>query len=104
MQVNVSDALWLDCSQLVTIDDLVDLSGLTTGEVLELVDVGALAPVDPREAEWAFSADCVVTVRRAVRLRKDLELDVHALALALRLLEQIQALEAEIARLRARHG
>mgnify|MGYP001418024022 CR=1 FL=1 len=101
MQPESYDVLWLDRSQSVSINDLIDLSGLTEDEVRELVDVGALAPTNPQEVPWTFSADCVVTVRKASRLRDDLELDSHALVLALTLLEQIRALEEEIARLRA---
>ena len=99
MQVN--DILWLDRSQRVSISELVDLSGLTEGEVRELVEFGALVPTNPQELAWTFGADCVVTVRKAGRLRADLELDTHALALALTLLEQIQTLEAELSQLRA---
>ena len=100
MQTEIHDALWLDQSQRVSISDLVDLSGLSESEVHELVDSGALAPVDAA-IPWSFSAECVVTVRTASRLRNELELDSHALALALTLLEQIRALETELAQLRA---
>ena len=101
MQSETYHALWLDRSQLVSISDLVDLSGLTESEVQELVEFGALVPVNFEDIPWSFSADCVVTVRKASRLRDDLELDAHAVALALTLLEQIRTLEAELARLRA---
>lgn len=100
MQTEFDDALWLDHSQRVSISDLVDLSGLTESEVHELVDSGALAPVNAA-IPWSFSAECVVTVRTASRLRNELELDSHALVLALTLLEQIRALETELAQLRA---
>jgi hypothetical protein len=40
-------------------------------------------------------------MRRACRLRTDLELDLHAVALALTLIEQINRLETELAQLRA---
>lgn len=101
MQSETYHALWLDRSQLVSISDLVDLSGLTESEVQELVEFGALVPVNSEDIPWRFSADSVVTVRKASRLRDDLELDAHAVALALTLLEQIRTLEAELARLRA---
>ncbi|MCA3064823.1 MAG: hypothetical protein ING61_15365, partial [Rhodocyclaceae bacterium] len=45
--------------------------------------------------------ECVVTVRRATRLRDELELDPHAVAVALSLFEQIRQLELEVARLQA---
>ena len=44
MQVETYDVLWLDRSQRVSIDELVDLSGLTENEIHELVEFGALAP------------------------------------------------------------
>ncbi|HEX9390978.1 MAG TPA: chaperone modulator CbpM [Usitatibacteraceae bacterium] len=94
-------AYWMDRSQSLSIGELVELSGLSEAEVREFVDAGLLAPLNPAEAAWTFSADCVVVVRRANRLRNDLELDTHATALALMLLEQIQGLEAELSRLRA---
>ena len=101
MQTEPFAVFWLDRSQRVSLNDLVDLSGLTEDEVQELVDVGALTPTDFQAIPWTFSADCVVTVRKACRMRDDLELDPHALALALTLLEQIRALEAELSQLRA---
>lgn len=92
---------WLDRTRRVTIDMLADLAGLDRSEVSELVELGVLVPADPSEVPWSFSADCIVTVRTAKRLRTELELDSHALVLALSLLEQIRGLQAEVARLRA---
>lgn len=101
LQVESDGGVWLDRSCHVTIDVLAQLSGLDQRELRELVELGALTPADPLEVPWSFSADCIVTVRTARRLRTDLELDSHALALALSLLEQIRALQAEVATLRA---
>jgi hypothetical protein len=104
MHAEKFSVVWLDDSQRVSIHELVDLSGLTESDVHELVELGALAPLDHAEIPWTFRADCVVTLRKASRLRTDLELDPHALALALTLLEQIRALEAELMQLRARQS
>jgi chaperone modulatory protein CbpM len=101
MQTDSNNTFWLDPSQRVSIHDLVNLSGLSENEILQLVDAGTLIPSDLNETTWTFSAECVVTVRKAARLRDDLELDPHALALTLTLLEQIRTLETELARLRA---
>ena len=102
MQAETVNVLWLHHSQRVSINDLVELSGLTETDVHELVECGTLIPLDADEIPWSFSADCVVTVRKASRLRDDLELDSHALAIALNLLKQIESLEIELAQLRAR--
>jgi len=101
MSINAAEALWLDASQSVTLENLIELSGLTESEVLELIDAGALVPLDVQAVTWTFAADCVLTVRQASRMRQGLELDVHSLALAISLLDRIRALEQELARLRA---
>lgn len=104
MQTESHNVLWLDHTQCVSVQDLVDLSGLIETEVCELVCAGALIPDNYRELPWTFSGDCVVTVRKASRLRDELELDDHALALTLGLLEQVRALQAEISKLRAQQA
>jgi hypothetical protein len=101
MQVESDIALWLDTSQTLSIEDLANLSGLATVDIRELVDSGALKAIETPEKTWTFSADCVVTARKAARLRDDPELDVDALALVLGFLDRIRTLEEELARLRA---
>ncbi len=101
MHIEPHNVLWLNATQSVSVNDLVELSGLVEAEVCELVFAGALVPSNFPQVPWIFSADCVVTVRKASRLRDDLELDGHALALTLQLLEQVRSLEAELSTLRA---
>ena len=101
MRTDIYDVLWLDRTQYVSINDLVVLSGMTEAHVHELVELGALSPVSADEIPWVFRAECVVTARRASRLREDLELDSHAVALALTLLERIRTLEAQLSQLHA---
>lgn len=101
MQTNTAGMLWLDDSQQVSLHELIELSGLNTDDIYELVDSGALRPISLADTPWTFTAECIVTVRRATRLRDELELDPHALALALSLLDQIRTLESEVSRLRA---
>ena len=88
-------ALWLHAEQTITIDELAGASGFSVAEIRELVEYGALTP----SAEAAFSAACVGCVRRAARLRDDLELDMPALALVVSFLERIETLESELRKL-----
>ena len=104
MQAETDDVLWLDRTLRISMADLTTLSGVSAMEVHELVELGALAPINRNDLPWAFHADCVVTLRKASRLREDLELDAHAVALALTLMEQIRRLEGELAQLRARQS
>jgi chaperone modulatory protein CbpM len=101
MELQQTDAVWLDDRLEFSFAELVHCSGLSEAELRELVDYGALVPVNPQEAEWTFSGDIVVTLRAAGRLCADLELDAQALALALRLFQRIRELEAQLGSLRA---
>jgi chaperone modulatory protein CbpM len=95
------DVMWLDERRVVSLAELVEISGLTREELVELVQGGAIPLHETGGASWTFSARVVGTARRACRLRDELELDVAGLGVALRLLDRVQELEAEIAQLRA---
>jgi chaperone modulatory protein CbpM len=85
----------------VALDELARATGLTVEEVVELVEYGVFEPAGGTRVQWRFSARCITVGRRAARLRADFELDLSALALVAALLERIDDLEAEMARLRA---
>ena len=87
-----------------TLSTLARISGLATSELRELVDYGALQPENPdvvSEERWLFGPRCAVSVRTAVRLRRDFDLDPPALSLALTLVDRIRDLEDELRRAHA---
>jgi chaperone modulatory protein CbpM len=96
MKVELTEVLWLDEQEQLSLTELAGLSGLSEAELHELVDFGAIIPVDPDTEPLGFRADCVVTARTACRLRTDFELDAQGLALALTLLNRIHDLEAQL--------
>jgi chaperone modulatory protein CbpM len=96
MKVELTEVLWLDEQQELSLTELAELSGLSEAEIHELVDYGAIVPVDPRAPLPTFYADSVVTARTACRLRTVFELDTPGLALALTLLGHIHDLEAQL--------
>lgn len=95
-----SEVMWLDEHRLVSLAELVQVSGLSEHELLELVQEGVI-PASTAGADYTFSARVVTVARTASRLRDDLELDIRALGVALRLLERVRDLESEVTRLRA---
>jgi len=103
MKVELTEVLWLDEPQELSLTDLAGLSGLSEADLRELADYGVIAPVDPQAEPPAFRADCIVTARTACRLRTDFELDVPGLALALTLLGRIHDLEAQLRDLSAQY-
>ncbi len=101
MAAETADVAWLVAGEEVTLVELARSSGLPEALLRELVDYGALTPARPEAAEWRFGAECVVRVRTAARLHRDLELETPAVALALAFLERIERLESEVRRLEA---
>ncbi len=95
------EAVWLTGDHAFSLAELVEISGLPESELRELVDCGAVTPVDPESSPWMFSGKCLLTVRTACRLRISLDLETGSLALMITLLEQIQDLEAQVRELRA---
>ena len=96
-----NEVLWLDERRVVSLTELVEVSGLRESELLDLVQTGAIPARNAPGGGLAFSARVVTMARTACRLRDDFELDTPGLGVALRLLERVRDLESEIARLRA---
>jgi chaperone modulatory protein CbpM len=96
-----NDVLWLDENRVVGLGELVEISGLTREELIELAQGGAIPVHEVHGTQYTFSARVIGVARTACRLRDELELDIAGLAVALRLLERVRGLEEEIARLRA---
>ncbi len=84
----------------VSLDELVQASGLTEAEVQSLVDYGALAPGGGPGA-WTFTHRATLTGRTASRLRDDLDLDLYAVSVCLRYIDRIDALEQQLRHLQA---
>lgn len=103
VKIETTTAFFLDDDGTVTATQLVEQTGLTEDELETLIECGAIAPRDSSAATWTFSAHCVVTARSARRLRDEFDLDdAHAVAIVLRFLQRIEALEGEVRRLRGR--
>jgi chaperone modulatory protein CbpM len=100
MADEIREVSWMHAEARVSINELAQCSGLTAELIRELVEFGALEPIDP-SGQWQFSAGCVARVRAVARLRSDLELDAAAIALALAYLARIESLEARVRELDA---
>lgn len=104
MSAPTDDAVPLDALHEITWTQLLTASGLPEIELRELVAYGALVPRDPDAPTWTFEARWLVVARTASKLRHDYELDAHAVSVVLSYVERIEALEAELRKLRARLG
>ena len=77
-------------------------TGLSEEELNEIVGLGMIEPRQPQREKWLFDDSAVTIVHRAVRLRKELELDWPGIAVALTLMDDIAHLKQENRLLRQR--
>ena len=79
-----------------TLDDFCEICQVTVESVYELVDYGVLNPVGASSTEWRFPTQAIIQARRALRLQRDLELNLAGIALALELLDDNERLRREL--------
>jgi len=90
------NAVILDEAEEVTLADLTRSCRVHAEWVMELVEEGVIEPLGPGGPQWRFSATSVVRVQKAQRLQRDLGVNLPGIALALQLLDRIDALEARL--------
>jgi chaperone modulatory protein CbpM len=101
-QIQIEEALLLHEHYELTLEQMAELTGVAEQDLHEWVREGLLTPINPAAvSNWTFGADRLTTVQTACRLRKELDLDNHTLALTVSLLDRIRILEAEVRALRA---
>ncbi len=105
MNIDATEAHFLDADGTVTALELVQLTGLREDELQALVDSGALEAADAQTGGWTFSAWSVTVARDARSLRDAFDLvDAHSLAIVTRFSQRVAALERELNALRSRTG
>lgn len=74
--------------------------------VLKMVSYGIIEPVGqnrPAEAgSWEFDLRALLRLQKAMRLQRDLKMNLPGLAMSLELLDEVDSMRREIARLRHR--
>ena len=65
--------------------------------IVELVEYGVLAPLKGGDTEsWAFDAWALARLQCALRLHRDLEINLPGLAVSLDLLDEVQRLRQQV--------
>lgn len=86
----------LDDEVELTLADLCRACAVPADEVFELVEQGLVEPRGREPTGWRFEAISVRRVRCAVRLQRDLGVNRAGAALALELLEEMEALRRRL--------
>ncbi len=83
-------------STLLTVKDLSRMCAVDERHIVELVQEGVLEVVDPDHPEWRFTGAALRRARLALRLERDLEINLAGIALALELLEELEQLRRQV--------
>lgn len=69
--------------------------------VIKLVDYGVIAPLEelPDARQWVFDVSALGRLQKALRLQRDLKLNLPGVAVSLDLLDEVQAMRREVDRL-----
>lgn len=86
----------LDDESFISLSELCRVSHLSAEDVVEMVDYGLLEPVGNKVNDWQFPLIALRRLKIAMRLRRDLELNLAGTALLLELLEELHDLRKKI--------
>ncbi|KXS52670.1 MAG: hypothetical protein AWU57_2948 [Marinobacter sp. T13-3] len=72
--------------------------------IIKLVDYGIIAPLEESEEarQWQFDVAALNRLQKAIRLQRDLKLNLPGLALSLDLLDEVNTMRRDMARLEQR--
>lgn len=82
-----------------TLTELCRVCSVSAERIIELVNEGLVEPRGKNPARWRFRGVCVRRVRCAMRLERDLGVNIAGAALALDLLDEIEIMRARLKRL-----
>jgi len=83
-------------SALLTVKDLSRMCSVEERHIVEFVEEGVLSVVEVNAAEWHFTGTALRRARLALRLERDLEINLAGVALALELIEELERLRREL--------
>ena len=98
MNQKVLKGTLLDDRIELTMHELCEACSISSEWVLELVQEGVVEPIDRTQSSWRFTGICLQRARTARRLQHDLQVNLAGVALALDLMDEIDALRDRLRR------
>jgi chaperone modulatory protein CbpM len=83
-------------STVLSIQDLSRLCAVDERHIVAFVEEGVLDVVEVNTTEWRFTGSALRRARLALRLERDLEINLAGVALVLQLMEELQRLRREL--------
>ncbi len=98
MQDNVITGAVLDEQLELSMSDMCRVCNCHAEWIIELVQEGVLDPIGKEQHQWRFTGSNLQKAHTAMRLERDLGLNLAGIALALDLLEEIGGLRERLYR------
>ncbi len=76
--------------------DVCEVCGVHAERVVEMVEAGIIDARGDKPTMWRFSAVSVMRSSKALRLQRDLEINIPGLAVTLDLLDEVESLRAQV--------
>jgi chaperone modulatory protein CbpM len=85
-------------SEHISLVKLCRYCSLPAEHVLRMVERGVIDPIDPSASysHWQFSSTSLLRVKTALRLQRDLDVNLAGAVLALELLDEIKQLRQQV--------
>jgi chaperone modulatory protein CbpM len=99
MQKKTLTGIIIDEHTELTLNELSRACSRSAEWIIELVEQGALEPISYRQTQWRFSGSSLQRARTAMRLQRDLGINLAGVALAIDLLDEIETLRSRLYRL-----
>lgn len=84
-------------------NDLCMACALSTADLQELIEYGALEILQPTPTEPLFDINCIEPLRIASMARRDYDLDLFVVVILMDYLQRIQQLELQLSTLKAKN-
>lgn len=89
-------AIILEEQTNLTISEVCQACAVQVETIVELVDEGVLSPIGREPHRWRFTGTHLRRATVAIRLQRDLGVNLAGAALALQLLDELEALQARL--------
>lgn len=101
MNMQQVETTWPELGDTVSFTDLSLACAMSREDLQELIDFGALLPLESTQAEPVFEVTCLEPLRTAEKLRRHYDLDLFVVVILMDYLRRIDHLESQVRSLQA---
>ncbi len=98
-KIVIHTGILIDKNSTYSLHELCRICGVHAERVIEMVEYGILNPEGKSPARWQFTSKELNTLKKALRLQHDLEINLPGVAMTIELLEELETLRQELDKL-----